>query len=87
MIPWPALVRHAPLLLAAADRLLARTGAGKTNSGVATETAQLLHEVAEQVAALTVTQTRTLKRVRVAVALSIAALALAAGAFLFVVLS
>ena len=87
MIPWSALVRHAPMLLAAADRLLARAGSTKTDGTVANEAAQLLHDLAEQVTALTAMQDRTAKRVRVAVALSAAALALAAGAFLFVVLS
>ena len=87
MIPWSVLVRHAPTILAAADRLLARAGASKTEGTVATETAQLLHDMAEQVAVLTAMQDRTAKRARVAVLLSIAALALAAGAVLFVVLS
>ena len=87
MIPWSVLVRHAPMILGAADRLLARAGASKTDGTVATETAQLLHDVAQQVTALTAMQDRTAKRARVAVVLGIAALALAAGAFLFVVLS
>ena len=75
------------MILAAADRLLARAGTGKTDGTVANETAQLLHDMAEQVTALTAMQDRTAKRARVAIVLSIAALALAAGAFLFVVLS
>lgn len=87
MIPWSVLVRHAPILLAAADKLLARAGTGKTDGTVANETAQLLHDMAEQVTALTAMQVRTAKRARLAVGLSIAALALAASAFLFVMLS
>ena len=87
MIPWSALVRHAPMLLAAADKLLARAGTSKTDGSVANETAQLLHDLAEQMTALTAMQDRTAKRAQVALVLSIAALALAAGAFLFVVLS
>jgi hypothetical protein len=87
VIPWSTLVRHAPMILAAADRLLARAGTSKANDTVANETAQLLHELAEQVTALTAMQDRTAKRARLAVALSIAALALAAGTLLFVVLS
>ena len=87
MIPWSVLVRHAPTILAAADRLLARAGTSKTDGTVAKEAAQLLHDLAEQVTALTAMEVRTAKRARVAVVLSIAALALAAGAFLFVVLS
>jgi hypothetical protein len=87
VIPWSALVRHAPMLLAAADKLLARAGTSKTDGSVANETAQLLHDLAEQMTALTAMQDRTAKRAQVALVLSIAALALAAGAFLFVVLS
>ena len=87
MIPWSALVRHAPMLLAAADRLLARAGTSKSDSTVTNETAQLLHDVAEQMTALTAMGDRTAKRAQIALVLSIAALALAAGAFLFVVLS
>ncbi len=87
MIPWSVLVRHAPMLLAAADKLLARAGTSKTDGPVANETAQLLHDMAEQLTALTAMQDRTAKRARLAVVLSIAALALAASAFLFVVLT
>ena len=87
MIPWSVLVRHAPMLLAAADKLLARAGTSKPDGTVANETAQLLHNMAEQVTALTAMQVRTAKRAQVAVALSIVALALAASAFLFVMLS
>ena len=87
MIPWSVLVRHAPMILAAADKLLARSRAGKTNDTVANETAQLLHDMAEQVTALTAMHEQTAKRVRVAVVVSVVALALAAGAFLFVMLS
>ena len=75
------------MILAAADRLLARAGTSKTDGTVAKETAELLHEMAQQVTALTALQDRTAKRARVAVVLSIAAFALATAAFLFVVLT
>ncbi len=87
MIPWSALVRHAPTILAAADGLLARARSSKTESATANEAAQLLHDIAKQVSALTAMQERTAKRTRIAVALGIAAVALAAGAFMLVLLS
>jgi hypothetical protein len=87
VIPWSALVRHAPLLLAAADKLLARAGTSKPDGSVATDTALLLHDLTEQVTALTAMQEQAAKRARLAVALSIAALVVATGALLFVVLS
>lgn len=100
MIPWSALVRHAPAILAAADSLVARARSGRTEAATpdsaerlrkleqrADESAQLLHDIAKQVVALTAMQESTAKRARAAVALGIAALALAAGAWLFVLLS
>ena len=87
MIPWSALVRHAPLLLAAADKLLARAGSAKPDGSVVNETALLLHDLTEQVTALTALQAHTAKRVRLAVILSGAALVVATGALLVAVLS
>jgi uncharacterized heparinase superfamily protein len=76
------------VILAAADRLLARAGSSKTaGTTAASEKAQLLHDIAKQVAALTAMQERTAKRARIAVVLGIAAVALAAGAFVLVLLS
>ena len=100
MIPWAALLRHAPMILAAADALLARTRSSKTGSTTpdsaerlskleqsSNESAQLLHDIAKQVDALTKVQTSTAKRAQLAVVLAIAAVALAAGAFILVLLS
>lgn len=102
VIPWTVLVRHAPAILAAADSLLARARPGKAEAATPTpdgaerlrklersaeESAQLLHDIAQQVYALTAMQEKSAKRVRGAVALGIAAAALAAGAWLFVLLS
>lgn len=75
------------MILAAADRLLARAEPSKTEGTTASETAQLLHDIAKQVAALTAMQERTAKRARVAVVLGIAALALATGVLMVVLLS
>ena len=100
MIPWTTLVRHAPALLAAADTLLARARSGKSDAATADtverlrkleqsadESAQLLHDIANQVAALTAMREKDAKRARLAVALGAAAVAVAAGACLLVFLS
>ena len=100
MIPWAALLRHAPMILAAADSLLARTRPGKTGGTTvnsaerlskleqsSNESAQLLHDIAKQLDALTKVQTSTAKRAQLAVVLAIAALALAAGACMLILLS
>ena len=100
MIPWAALLRHGPMILAAADALVARARSsrpeGKTPDSAerlskleqsSTESAQLLHDIAEQVYALTALQKSTAKRAQVAVVLGIAAVALAAGACMLILLS
>lgn len=100
MIPWAALLRHGPMILAAADTLLARAmsskAGGKTPDSAerlskleqsSNESAQLLHDIAKQVHALTEVQKSTAKRAQVAVVLGIAAVALAAGACLLILLS
>jgi hypothetical protein len=100
MIPWAALLRHAPMILAAADTLLARARSSKTGGKTpdsaerlskleqsSSESAQLLHDIAQQVHALTAVQNSTAKRAQVAVVLGIAAVALAAGAWMLILLS
>lgn len=100
MIPWVALLRHGPMILAAAETLLARARASKTGGKTpdsaerlskleqtSNESAQLLHDIAQQVHALTAVQKSTAKRAQVAVVLGIAAVALAAGACLLILLS
>jgi len=101
MIPWAALLRHGPMILAAADALVARARSssrteGKTPDSAerlskleqsSVESAQLLHDIAEQVYALTALQKSTAKRAQVAVVLGIAAVALAAGACMLILLS
>jgi hypothetical protein len=49
------------------------------------ESAQLLHEMAQQVQGLTVMEARTARRARAAVALGAAALAIAVGTLVFVI--
>ncbi len=88
------------MVLAAADTLLARTRSSRTDGTTAdsaerlstlehrlNESAQLLHDIATQMHALTAAQKNTAKRAQVAVVLAIAAVALAAGACLFILLS
>jgi hypothetical protein len=100
MIPWAALLRHGPMILAAADALLARARSSKTGGTTSdsaerlsklehssNETAQLLHDIAQQVAALTAVQKSTAKRAQAALVLGIAAVVLAAGACLLIFLS
>jgi hypothetical protein len=100
MIPWSALVRHAPALLAAADTLLARARTSRPGGGPqdgaarlhkleqsAAESAQLLHDMAAQVSALTEMQERTAKRARLAVGLAIGAIVLSAAALLVAALT
>jgi hypothetical protein len=88
------------MLLAAADTLLARARSSKTGGTTpdsaerlskleqsSTESAELLHDIANQVHALTAVQTSAAKRAQLALVLAIAAVVLAAGACLLVLLS
>jgi hypothetical protein len=88
------------MILAAADTLLARARSSKTGGATpdsterlskleqsSAESAQLLHDIAQQMQALTTVQTSTAKRAQLALVLAIAAVALAAGACLLVLLS
>jgi hypothetical protein len=88
------------MILAAADTLLARARSSKTGGTApdsaerlrkleqsSTESAQLLHDIAKQLDALTAVQANTAKRARLAVALASAAVALAAGACMLILLS
>jgi len=100
MIPWAVLLRHGPMILAAADTLLARTRSshteGRTRDSAerlskleqtSNESAQLLHDIAKQADALSAVQKSTAKRAQVAVVLGIAAVALSLGACLLILLS
>ena len=86
MIPWAAILRHAPTILAAADALLARTRASSTQGPArpiearlgeleegSRAAAQLAQDMAQQIQALTIAHDITVRRVRVAVGLGIAA--------------
>ena len=100
MIPWAVLLRHGPMILAAAETLLDRARSsntqGKTQDNTerlskleqsSAESAQLLHDIAKQVDALSAVQKSTAKRAQVAVVLGGAALALALGAWILILVS
>lgn len=92
MIPWAAILKHAPVMLAAADALLvrARGSAEGKSRGVDErltsleqrdrESAQLLQDVAQQIQALAVAQEVAVRRARIALGVAVAAGVLAAGA-------
>ena len=100
MIPWAVLLRHGPMILAAAETLLVRARSsnteGKTQDNTerlskleqsSAESAQLLHDIAKQMDALSAVQKSTAKRAQVAVVLGVAALALALGACVLILVS
>jgi len=90
MIPWAAILKHAPTLLAAADSLLTRVRANdagdRTRSVDARlaeleddsrAAAQLTQDMAQQITALTLAHESTARTARRGLALGIAALVLA----------
>ena len=90
MIPWAALLKHAPTILAAADALRTRVKAhdagDRTRSvevrlgeleGESRAAAQLTQEMAQQINALALAHESMARRARLAVNLGIAAVILA----------
>jgi ABC-type enterochelin transport system substrate-binding protein len=88
------------MILAAAETLLVRAKSSNTEDKTqdnterlgkleqrSTESAQLLHDIAMQMDALSAVQKSTAKRAQVAVVLGMAALALALGACMLILLS
>jgi hypothetical protein len=92
VIPWAAILKHAPVMLAAADALLvrARGSTERKSHGVDErltsleqrdrESAQLIQDIAQQIQALAVAQEVAVRRARIALGVAVAAGALAAGA-------
>ena len=90
MIPWAAILKHAPVMLAAADALLvrARGSTERKSQGVDErltsleqrdrESAQLIQDMAQQIQALAVAQEGEVRRARIAFGVAIAAGVLAA---------
>lgn len=85
MIPWIAILRHAPTILAAADalRLRARSSAAKETAGIperldaleqqSRESAQLIQEIAQQIQALAVAQGVAARQAHVALVIAVGA--------------
>lgn len=90
MIPWVAMLTHAPAILAAARALRARVGASDAGDRTRSidvrlgeledesrASAQLLQDMAQQINALALAHESTARRTRIAVGLAIAAIVLA----------
>ena len=90
MIPWVALLKHAPAIAVAAETLLARarkTGTDAPNTDVderlarleqdSRETAELLRDIAQQLNVLTLAQERLRQRVQLALSVGVAGAVLA----------
>jgi hypothetical protein len=89
MIPWAAILKHAPTILAAADALRARVRAAdagdRTRSvdarlaeleGDSRAAAQLTQEMAQQINALTLAHASATRQTRIAIGLGAAAVVL-----------
>jgi hypothetical protein len=89
-IPWAAILTHAPAIVSAAERLLARTGPTKSidkAQGIearlerlekgSAESARLIQDIAQQLQAIAVAQEAAAQRTRVAVIVGAVAAGLA----------
>lgn len=97
MIPWAAILKHAPAMLAAADALMARSRATGTKDKQGTdarlvsleqrssESAQLIQDIAQQIQALAAAQEVAARRVRMAMIVAGTAGLLAIGATLLAI--
>jgi hypothetical protein len=96
-IPWTTILTHGPAIVASARRLLATTDAKDARERHAAldlrleqlqrasaESARLVHDIAEQVQALTMAQQEAARRGRIAITLAVAALLVAIGAAILV---
>jgi hypothetical protein len=92
-IPWAAILKHGPVIVAAAKQLLATADASRLHQRNQTiqarldqlektsmESARLLREMAEQVQALTTAQEETERKYRIAIALGVVATVIGIGA-------
>jgi hypothetical protein len=100
MIPWAAILKHAPTILAAADSLLTRAranDAGDRTRGVDVRlaeledepraAAQLTQNIAQQINALTLAHESAARTARQGLALGIAAIVLAIAAVIIAIMS
>ena len=92
-IPWSAILTHGPAIVASAKRLLATTGTPDIREKhqaldarldemqkASAESARLLHEIAQQLQALTIAQQESARRAWIAVILAIVATIISIGA-------
>jgi hypothetical protein len=100
MIPWVAILKHAPAILAAANALRTRVWANDAGDGTRSVevrlgeledesrvSAQLAQDMAQQINALALAHESTARHARIAVGLGIAAVALGAAAVILAWLS
>ncbi len=97
-IPWAAIVRYGPALVASATRLLATADQNKLHQqnetmaarleqleNTSAETARLLREMAEQLQVLAAAQEQTARAYRTALVLSVVATVVAIGAIVIAI--
>lgn len=95
-IPWSLILTHGPAIVSSAKRLLATTEAKDMRERhqdidtrldemqrASADSARLLHEIAEQMQALTLAQQEAARRGRIAMGLAVAAMVLGIGALAF----
>jgi hypothetical protein len=92
-IPWSTILTHGPSIVASAKRLLATTDTTDIRERhqaldarldelqkASMESARLLHEIAQQMQALTMAQQEAARRGRIAIILAVAATVISIGA-------
>ena len=92
-MPWAAMLRYGPALVASAARLLAAADSSKRRTqnetitgrldqleNASAESARLLRDIAEQIQLLAVAQEQTARKCRIAILLAVAATVVGVGA-------
>ena len=98
-IPWATILKHAPTIVAAAERLLGHTASNRFNKktegiearldrleDTSAESAKLLREMAQQIQAIAAAQEAMVRRTRIGVTLAAVAVVLAFAAFLIAII-
>ncbi len=99
-IPWSTILTHGPSIVASAKRLLATTDSPEIRERhkaldarmdemqkASAESARLLHEIAQQMQALTMAQQEAARRGRLALILAVAATVISIGAAIVAVVN
>lgn len=99
-IPWSTILTHGPSIVASAKRLLATTDSTDLHERhkaldarldemqkASAESARLLHEIAQQMQALTMAQQEAARRGRIAIILAAAATVISIGAAIVAVVN